>query len=286
MIRLKSGSKVALVALSNALSLQMKEKIGELSRVLEEMGLIPICSEYLYQKESVRGATARLKARELEAFYNEESIQAIFDVSGGDIANEVLCELDFEKLIGKNKSFWGYSDLTTIVNAFYQKLKTPACLYQIRNLVGKEAAIQQEAFKKSILEGEEDLFEFQYQLIQGEGMEGIVVGGNIRCFLKLAGTPFMPDFTDKILFLESRSGGVAQMITFLSQYKQLGALKKVKGIILGNFTQMEEEKLMPSIEELVLEIIDNPNLPVAKTSEIGHGQDSKAILIGRNIIIK
>ena len=49
---------------------------------------------------------------------------------------------------------------------------------------------------------------------------------------------------------------------------------------------MEEEKLMPSIEELVLEMIDDPNLPVAKTSEIGHGQDSKAILIGRNIIIK
>ena len=286
MIKLKSGSKVALVALSNALSLQMKEKIDELSRVLEEMGLIPICSEYLYQRESVRGATAQLKARELEKFYNEESIQAVFDVSGGDIANEVLCELNFEKLIGKNKSFWGYSDLTTIINAFYQKLKTPACLYQIRNLVGKEAAIQQEAFKKSILEGEEDLFEFQYQLIQGEGMEGIVVGGNIRCFLKLAGTPFMPDFTDKILFLESRSGGVAQMITFLSQYKQLGAFKKVRGIILGNFTQMEEEKLMPSIEELVLEMIDDPNLPVAKTSEIGHGQDSKAILIGRNIIIK
>lgn len=286
MIKLKSGSKVALVALSNALSLQMKEKIDELSRVLEEMGLIPICSEYLYQRESVRGATARLKARELEEFYNEESIQAVFDVSGGDIANEVLCELNFEKLIGKNKLFWGYSDLTTIINAFYQKLKTPSCLYQIRNLVGKEAVIQQEAFKKSILEGEEDLFEFQYQLIQGEGMEGIVVGGNIRCFLKLAGTPFMPDFTDKILFLESRSGGVAQMITFLSQYKQLGAFKKVRGIILGNFTQMEEEKLMPSIEELVLEMIDDPNLPVAKTSEIGHGQDSKAILIGRNIIIK
>ena len=93
----------------------------------------------------------------------------------------------------------------------------------------------------------------------------------------------MPDFTDKILFLESRSGGVAQMITFLSQYKQLGAFDKVKGILLGSFTQMEQEGLTPTIEELVLEIVGCPSLPIAKTNEIGHGMDSKAIRIGKTL---
>ena len=150
MIKLKSGSKVALVALSNALSLQMKEKIDELGRVLEEMGLIPICSEYLYQRESVRGATARLKARELEEFYNEESIQAVFDVSGGDIANEVLCELNFEKLIGKNKLFWGYSDLTTIINAIYTMTERPSVLYQVKKLVYEDSKEQIENFKNTV----------------------------------------------------------------------------------------------------------------------------------------
>ena len=32
-------------------------------------------------------------------------------------------------------------------------------------------------------------------------MEGIVVGGNIRCLLKLAGTPYWPDMREKILLL-------------------------------------------------------------------------------------
>ena len=285
MIQLEKQDKVAIVALSNALSIRMKNTIEELCSVLTEMGLVPVLSDYLYQGESVRGARAKLKAEELIAFYNQDEIKAIFDVSGGDIANEVLCEVDFEKISGKNKSFWGYSDLTTIVNAFYQKLDTPTYLYQIRNLVGQDATVQQLYFKESVLENKKSLFQFDYRFLQGEKMEGIIVGGNIRCFLKLAGTEFMPDFKDKILFIESRSGGVAQMITFLSQYKQIGAFKKAKGILLGNFTQMEEEGLTPTIEELVLEIIDNPKLPVAKTKEIGHGQDSKAIVIGEKMTL-
>ena len=283
MIRLEKGNQVALVALSNGLSSKMQGKIENLCDVLKEMGFHPICSQYLYQQESVRGAKAKLKAEELEQFYNQQAIKAIFDVSGGDIANEVLCELNWDNLKRENKLFWGYSDLTTIVNAIYQMTGTATCLYQVRNLIGTHGAIQQQYFKETVLESKESLLTFGYQFLQGNQMEGIVVGGNIRCFLKLAGTEFMPDFTDKILFLESRSGGVAQMITFLSQYKQLGAFKKVKGVLLGSFTQMEEENLTPTIEELVVEIIDNPNLPIAKTKEIGHGQDSKAIIIGKTL---
>ena len=40
-------------------------------------------------------------------------------------------------------------------------------------------------------------------------MEGIVVGGNIRCLLKLAGTPYWPDMREKILLLESFGGKTA-----------------------------------------------------------------------------
>lgn len=283
MIRLEKGNEVALVALSNALQIEMKAKIEALCEVLKKLGLNPICSGYLYQNESVRGASAKQKARELEMFFEDMHIKAIFDVSGGDIANEVLGELNWQVLQGKKKIFLGYSDLTTIVNALNHKLEIPTYLYQVRNLVEDCREVQQKHFRESLLEGKESLFEFEYNFVQGEEMKGKVVGGNIRCLLKLAGTPYMPDFEDKILFLESRSGGVAQMITFLSQYKQLGVFKKVKGILLGSFTQMEKEALKPTIETLVKEIVDNPQIPIAKTKEIGHGMDSKAIKIGEMI---
>ena len=110
-------------------------------------------------------------------------------------------------------------------------------------------------------------------------MHGVVIGGNIRCFLKLAGTQYMPDLTDKNLLLESRSGKVAQMETFLCQLEQIGAFDKVAGILLGTFTQMEKEMCKPDIVTLVKRHVRD-DMPIAVTKEIGHGTDSEAIRIG------
>ena len=113
-------------------------------------------------------------------------------------------------------------------------------------------------------------------------MQGVVIGGNIRCFLKLAGTEYMPDFKDKILLLESRSGRVPQMETYLSQLQQLGAFEQISGILLGTFTQMEEEQCKPEMPELLLNYVGE-DMPIAVTREIGHGMDAKAIMIGERM---
>ena len=280
---LKSGEKVGLICLSNGLSRQMEDDINKLCEVLQKIGLQPVCSPYLYKEESVFSAEAKQRAKILMDFYKADDIKAIFDISGGDIANEVLDYLDYEVIKEKNKPFFGYSDLTTVINALYSQTGRNSYLYQIRNLIGSHSESQKDLVAKSLLQDELDLFEFSYSFIQGDELEGIVVGGNIRCLLKLAGTQFMPDFTNKVLFLESLSGGVARMVTFLNQYKQMGVFDKISGIILGTFTQMEEERLSPTIEELVIKVLGERKIPIVKTREIGHGQDSKAIIIGRAI---
>jgi muramoyltetrapeptide carboxypeptidase LdcA involved in peptidoglycan recycling len=116
-------------------------------------------------------------------------------------------------------------------------------------------------------------------------MCGIVVGGNIRCFLKLAGTEYLPDLTDKILLLESFNGTVAKMETYLCQLKQMGVYDKVAGIILGTFTEMETEKCIPTIETLVKKIVGK-DLPIVITSDIGHGTNSKGIIIGQELYLE
>ena len=96
----------------------------------------------------------------------------------------------------------------------------------------------------------------------------------------------MPNFKDKIIFLESLSGEVAKMVTFLNQYKQMGIFNDVKGIILGTFTSMEKNSITPTIEEIVKKVVDNENLPIAKTCEVGHGNNSKGLIIGGNILLE
>ena len=283
---LKKHSKVGIVACSNGQSLLNQGNINKLIETLKSMDLTPICSNYIYAENSVFNGSPKEKGNAFMTLYKNPEITAIFDISGGDLSNEVLPYLDYEFISKNPKPVFGYSDVTTVLNAINSQSSIPTYLYQVRNLIYDFKEVQQINFKNSLFSDNDDLFNFSYEFIQGEKLEGVVVGGNIRCLLKLAGTKYMPDFTDKILFLESMGGEAALMSAFLNQLKQMGAFEKIKGLILGTFTKMQENNISPSIIELVLNIIDNPNLPIVKTEEIGHGTNSKAIVIGKNIILK
>ena len=111
-----------------------------------------------------------------------------------------------------------------------------------------------------------------------------MLGGNIRCLLKLAGTQYWPDFTGKPLFLECNGGEVPQIVAYLNQLSQIGVFCQISGILLGTFSRMESRGLHPTVEELLLRMI-RPELPVAKTFQIGHGSDSRCLMIGDHIRI-
>ncbi|WP_196001425.1 S66 peptidase family protein [Clostridium sp. 1001271B_151109_B4] len=280
---LNKNDKVAIVACSNGQPIANKSKIDNLLETLKQLNLNPICSNYIYETTSPFNGPAKDKGKAFMDLYKNNEIKAIFDISGGDLANEVLDYLDYDYISKNPKPFFGYSDLTTVLNSIYSQTKKPVYLYQIRNLISSDSENQISNFTNSLFNNEDDLFNFSYNFIQGLKIEGIVVGGNIRCLLKLAGTKYMPDFTDKVLLLESMGGEAGLMSAFLNQLKQMGVFDKIQGLILGTFSKMQENNITPTIEELVVSIIDNPNLPIAKTEEIGHGANSKCIIIGKNI---
>lgn len=117
-------------------------------------------------------------------------------------------------------------------------------------------------------------------------MKGIVIGGNIRCFLKLAGTKYMPDPEGKILFLESLGGGPSRIASLLTQLRQIGFLEKINGIIFGTFSELESKRLEPDIRVLVKDMVHDIAFPIVKTSFLGHEDNSCCIVIGKKIELK
>ena len=160
---MKKGDKVGIVCCSNGQKSSYREKIGILCNTLEGMGLAPVLSDYIYEKEDVFGGTTKERAEALMALYRDKEIKAIFDISGGDIANGILPYLDFEVIGKSNKQFWGYSDLTTIVNAIYRKTGKASVLYQIRNLIYADKERQVANFEKAMFSDGENLFQFHYE---------------------------------------------------------------------------------------------------------------------------
>lgn len=278
----KAGDKIGIVCCSNGQKPSYAQKIGYLETTLTEIGLQPVFSNYIYEKGSVFSGTERERADVLMEFYRDDEIKGIFDISGGDVANGILPYLDYSIIAGSSKLFWGYSDLTTVINAIYAKTGRPSVLYQIRNLIYDCKERQIADFSKTTMQNKTDLFNLKLEFVQQNKMSGIVVGGNIRCFLKLAGTEYMPNLEDKILLLESLNGDAAKIETYLCQLQQMGAFDKVAGILLGTFTEMENSKCTPTVVELVKNKVSK-ELPIAITGDIGHGTNAKAIVIGQEL---
>lgn len=244
------------------------------------MSLAPVFSTYVYEEKFGRSALAKWRANELMKFYEDDSIKVIFDISGGDLANEVLDYLDYDIICKNNKPFFGYSDLTTVLNAITTKTQKATYLYQIMNIIdNKERCVD---FEETLIHNKDNLTDISWRFLQGESIEGIVVGGNIRCFLKLAGTEYFPNLDNKVLFLEGMSTTIEGLITLLTQLKQIGVFNKISGLLLGTFTKIEQNLQNEDIYEILKDFVPE-NIPIAKTTEVGHSKDSKILVIGQKI---
>jgi len=276
---LNKNDKIVLVACSNSLKQSDSKSVLELKNTLENMGLSVVLSNYIFAENAYYNETVREKAQELNHFFADSTIKAVFDISGGDAANTILEYVDFDLIKNNPKPFWGYSDLTAIINCIYTKTDCTAYLYQVKNLIWN-GDVQKKRFSNSVFLGKDDLFNISWRFIQGKKIEGTVVGGNLRCFLKLSATPYFPDLTNNVLFLESFSGGAEKIATYFYQLRQMGTFTKISGLLIGTFTQLEKERDISEVIKLVKNIVDNPYLPIAKTQEVGHSSNSKCLIIG------
>ena len=280
---LNNNDKIALVVCSNGKNIEDKERLERLESILVEMGLVPVFTKYIYKDKFGRGAKAQVRGEELMSFYKNKEIKVIFDISGGDIANEILDYLDYDVIKRNYKPFFGYSDLTTVLNALVSKTNEINYLYQILNIIESDKI--RENFEDTFLKNNQTLFGVKWKFLQGSSVEGEVIGGNIRCFLKLAGTRYFPEVENKVLFIEGLGTSIEGLVTHLAQLKQIGVFDKISGLLIGTFTKIEKEISVEELFELVQEYIPF-SLAVAKTQEVGHAKNSKVLKIGEKIYIK
>lgn len=276
--------KAALVGCSNPLKDVYRPVLDQLVKILEDRGLEVEVSEYLTDDTLISRGEKR--ARELESFFLDPEMGHIFDISGGDLANTVLGHLDLDTIKDSQAVFYGYSDLTTILTAL-AKNGNQAVNFQLRNcLVNKD--LLKSGYFDHLLAGKDqtkELDELKVAFVRGSEMAGPVYGGNLRCLLKLAGTPYWPDFTESIILLEAYRGKPELVASLLEQCRETGIFNQISGVLLGTFSELDKLKESRLPEEILLDLLP-ANLPIAKTEFIGHRPDAKAIRLGQECAFK
>ncbi len=272
--------KAGIVCCSDPLPDSFFSQAESLCTVLASLGIMTVLSDAVFASDLHGKNAMKAKADALMQMAEDAEISMIFDISGGDFANGVLPYLDFSVFAEHPKPIFGYSDLTVLLNAVYQKAGTASVLYSVRQLTGKHAEVQTDRFLQFLQGNGTPLFSPEWTFVQGEWMSGILIGGNIRCLLKLAGTPYFPECGGAVLFLESRSGGEGRIRAYFNQLLCMGVFSKISGVLLGTFTELEAVYGENAPQKLLLEILQNHQIPIAKTKMVGHGSDSCALPIG------
>ena len=276
--------KAALVGCSNPLKAAYRPVADQLVKILEDRGLEVVVSQFLTDDTLI--GRGEKQAMELESFFLDPEMAHIFDISGGDLANTVLGHLDLDQIKDSQAVFYGYSDLTTILTAL-AKNGNQAVNFQLRNCLVNKDLLKSGYFDR-LLAGKEaakELDELEVTFVRGSEMAGPVYGGNLRCLLKLAGTPYWPDFTGSILLLEAYRGQPELVASLLEQCRETGIFNQISGVLLGTFSELDKLKESQLPEEILLDLL-LANVPIAKTEFIGHRPDAKAIRLGQECVFK
>ncbi len=91
--------------------------------------------------------------------------------------------------------------------------------------------------------------------IRGGTGTGMLLGGNLNCLLKLAGTPYFPDFERAILFVEAIGITPEGCDHLFHQLKQMGIFARIHGAIVGYIDGLQNnEKALLQMEDVLLRV--------------------------------
>lgn len=123
-----------------------------------------------------------------------------------------------------------------------------------------------------ILKGDFPTYRFEADPRNHPGKaEGRIMGGNLSVIQALTNTPYDVIQPGTILFIEDVSEPIYKIERMLFQLKMSGALGKLKGLIIGRFTDYKPEMGYTVMEDMIADVLaDYPALPVAFNAPVGH----------------
>ena len=92
------------------------DTVSRLCAVLESLGLHTVIFPSLYQTAAGKPQPAERRAADIQAAFADPEVDALFDLTGGDAANAILPHLDFKEIARCSKPFFGYSDVSVLLN--------------------------------------------------------------------------------------------------------------------------------------------------------------------------
>jgi muramoyltetrapeptide carboxypeptidase len=141
----------------------------------------------------------------------------------------------------------------------------------------------------STLYGNPSSFELPSHPLNQHGQTtGRLIGGNLSIVFSMLATPERYDFSDAILFIEDLAEHLYHIDRMMHALRKHGALDKIKGLIVGGMTDLEDTDVPfgMTLEELLLSHFQYRKLPVCFDFPAGHIDDNRALILGAEVLLE
>ena len=316
--RLNEGNTIGIISPSWGGAGYFPHRVEKAQQHLASLGFEVKFAKHALNAKSFVSDTALNRAQDINDMFADSSIKAIIAAIGGDHSCHLLPYLDFE-LIAKNpKIFMGYSDVTVLNIAIWQKTglitfngptivtdfaEQPTMFpYTERYFLAATTSGQATGVIEPSSEWTEEFQDFEQKLdlerprimqkssgwnyIKEGRATGKLLGGCLESLQHLRGTPYWPNWDDAIFFFETSEEKPSPETVdgLLMDYENMGVFEKLKDLLVGRpMYYSSDEKQM--LNERILERTEACDFPIITNMDFGHTAPQFTLPIGCQAIM-
>ena len=254
---LQKGDKVVIVSPSSKIDQQFLK--GAKKR-MESWGLKVAIGKHAGSSSGRYAGTIKQRLKDLQDAMDDPKVKAILCSRGGYGAVHLIDKIDFTAFCEHPKWLLGFSDITALHNLFQNYLKD-ILLANIPSYMCEKHKLNK----------------------QGTA-QGVLHGGNMAVAYGLRGTPYDIPAEGTILFIEDVSERPHAIERMMYNLKLGGVLEKLSGLIIGQFTEYEEDcSLGKELYAALADLVKEYDYPVCFNFPVGHVTHNLPLINGAKV---
>ncbi|MBT2662413.1 S66 peptidase family protein [Bacillus sp. ISL-45] len=308
--KLAPGDEIRVIAPATSMIILKEAQVDLAVKRLTKLGFNVTFGKNADAHDEFFSSSIAERIEDLHDAFADPNVKGILPAIGGYNSNQLLKYIDFDLIAANPKVFCGYSDITALQLAIYQKTGLVTYSSPFFSSFGVKHGLEYtlESFLQAVtndapyeivpsntwsddawyLDQENRTFHEQsgYLILQEGEAEGRLIGGNLCTINLLQGSEFMPSIKDSILFIEDDEESHSRSFDRdLQSLLHLPDADSIKALLIGRFqknsniTEEALRKIISSKEEL-------RNIPIIANVNFGHVQPLATLPIGAVATIK
>jgi muramoyltetrapeptide carboxypeptidase len=285
--RLRVGDTIGLVAPA---SIVEQSDIDSARKALTELGLKVKLGKYLLEQYGYLAGKDTERAFDLNSMFTDTSVKAIIAMRGGWGCNRILPLLNYTHIRSNPKIVIGYSDITSLLLAIGARSRVVTFHGPVATSTWNEFTLSY--LKPILFDGTTVTMQNpksevgKVEVITAGKVKGKLVGGNLSVLCAMIGSPYLPSWNRRILFVEDIGEDVYRIDRMLIQLKNAGILNQLSGFIFGQCTNCKPGEVPTfALIQVLKDHIQPLGIPAWYGSMIGHIRDKFTVPLGVEVEI-